>query len=129
MKYEVALNIRNGHIVWVNGGVPCGECNDLSLARRDFVSKLDPNKRVIADKIYRDPCFITPSPDQNQPSLDFQLRVRARHETVNARLKRFNVLNHEFRHDLAFHVECFYAVANIVQLNIENGEPLYQLDL
>lgn len=33
IRYEVVLCIRTGRIVWVAGGVPCGEWPDLKLAR------------------------------------------------------------------------------------------------
>ncbi|EFX80106.1 hypothetical protein DAPPUDRAFT_103770 [Daphnia pulex] len=33
LRYEVALRIRSGHIMWVNGGLPCGKWPDLRLAR------------------------------------------------------------------------------------------------
>ena len=40
LRYEVALCIRTGDIVWVNGGLPCGEWSDLRLARNAFIDSL-----------------------------------------------------------------------------------------
>lgn len=36
LKYEIGLNIRKGEIVWINGGMACGEYSDLKLAREDY---------------------------------------------------------------------------------------------
>ena len=53
LKYEIGVSIRNGVIVWVNGGVPCG-INDLTLARSKLVKKLFPDEKIVADRGYRD---------------------------------------------------------------------------
>ncbi len=127
LRYEIALSIHSGNIVWVHGGVPCGQCNDLGLARQDFVHNLDLNETVIADLGYHDNNHFQTPLTSPTASLSIQSRIRARHETINSRLKNFNVLSHEFRHSLPFHVECFHAVANIVHLNMVNGEPLFEL--
>lgn len=53
--------------------------------------------------------------------------LRARHETVNRRLKQFFVLGHRFKHNVTLHSVCFHAVANVTQLLIESGHPLFKL--
>ena len=61
IKYEVAICIATGFIVWFNGGFKAGRFDDLELARLEFTSRLLPGKRAIADRIYTDNCFfITP---------------------------------------------------------------------
>jgi hypothetical protein len=52
----------------------------------------------------------------------------ARHETVNNCLKMFECLRQRFRHGVAAHVACFRAVAIIVQLQIEYGESLFDVE-
>lgn len=54
-------------------------------------------------------------------------RLRSRHETVNMRLKNFAVLNQRYRHNLEDHAYIFRAVAVLVQISLENGEPLFEL--
>lgn len=125
LKYEVALNIRTGDIVWVNGGLPCGSYSDLKLAREEFVPSLAVGEKALADRTYQDHHFINSRMYPETAAI--QKKILARHETVNSRLKSFNVLKYEFRHNLLFHPQCFRAVANLVQLSIENGEPLFQL--
>ncbi len=56
LKYEVGVSIRSGHIVWVYGGVPCGEFgSDLKLAKEMVITLLQPNERIVADKGYNEP--------------------------------------------------------------------------
>ena len=123
LKYEVGLSINTGRIVWVNGGIPCGLANDLSLARSKFVKKLLPGEKAIADKGYKDKKFFV-TPDLVRNDIDFQKMVRSRHENINFRLKTFKVISTKFRHPLSKHVICFFAVTNIVQLKNDNGNPM-----
>jgi hypothetical protein len=51
-----------------------------------------------------------------------------RHETINHRIRHFNILVNRFRHDLQLHPICFHSCVNLTQLMIENGEELYQVD-
>ena len=56
-----------------------------------------------------------------------QKKIMARHETVNRRVKQWNILNTRFRHDISHHRNCFYAVANITQMMFDYGVKLYQI--
>jgi hypothetical protein len=53
--------------------------------------------------------------------------MMARHETVYRRLKQFGILKQIFRHPLEKHPRCNGAVINIVEIMIENNEPLYNV--
>lgn len=128
LKYEIAVSIHGGNIVWVYGGVPCGIYSDLTLARESFVDQLLPNEKAVADGVYRDNrYFITPL--YNPDSIQAQKEIRARHEKVNGIIKRFHCLTTVFRHHWQDHSFCFFAVAQIVHLIIEYDEPLYELNL
>lgn len=123
LRYEVGLNIRNGNIVWAFGGYPCGEYVDLKLAREAFALAVDDDERAMADKAYSDPLFITPNiRNSNRHKL-----IMSRHETVNKRLRQFLILKTEFRHDRRKHPMVFRAVANLTQLMMQNGEPLFNV--
>lgn len=126
LRYELAVCIRTGHIVWAYGGKPCGAWPDLRLARDSFVEFLDEGEKAVADKGYRDEdYFIFPKADDvNAPR---QKEIMARHETINRRLKQFGILSQIFRHSLDKHPDCFHAVVNITQLNIENGNGVYDV--
>lgn len=54
--------------------------------------------------------------------------IRARHETVNGRLKRFTDLTGHFQHRIGLHLILIHVVANVVQIAIGNGRPLIQED-
>ena len=127
LKYEIGVSIRNGVIVWVNGGVPCG-MNDLTLARSKLVRKLLPEEKIIADRGYRDDrYFIHPFLEDHEYA-EMAKKIRARHENVNARIKIFKSVGGIFRHDLHKHVKCFFAVCNIVQITLKNGSPLPRIN-
>ena len=81
---------------------------------------------VIADLGYRDDKVIIPMPTTNMTDSSLHKRIRARHETVNSRLKNFAVLRHIFRHDLELHSDCFYAALNITQLTLSEL-PLFSI--
>lgn len=127
LKYEVGLCIRSGDIVWIHGGVPCGEYSDLVLARDLYIYAVDQGEKTIADEGYNDGNYFI-YPESDPPSGAMQKRIMARHETVNSRLKQFGVLSKSFRHNIDYHSLCFTAVAVIVQLMIANGgEPLFSV--
>lgn len=126
LRYEVGLCIQTGHIVWVNGGVPCGEYSDLKLARMAYTDVVDENELTVADKGYKDFNFFL-IPIENDPTNAKINIIMSRHETVNMRLKYFSVLSHVFRHKLHLHPRCFHAVANLTQIMIQNDEPLFSI--
>lgn len=127
LRYEIGICIRTGEIVWAHGGVPCGEWPDLRLARNAVLDSLQPGERIIADRGYNDVNYFD-IPNGN--AFDVQKRrILARHETVNRRVKQFSCMNARFRHKLPLHPRFFHAVINLTQLMIENGEPLYQINL
>lgn len=51
----------------------------------------------------------------------------ARHETINKRVKQFNILSVPFRNNLRKHPLVFSAIVNLTQISLENGEPLFKI--
>jgi len=132
LRYEVALSIKNGDIVWAYGGVRAGEYNDLELARLCYIHKVDANEKTVADSGYKDELFFVNAPsfskyDATDPSQYALKRIMTCHETVNERLKNYAVLSEIFRRPAHEHPKIFKACVNLVQLAIENGEPLAKL--
>ena len=123
LRYEIAIYIRTGDIVWAHGGFPCGQWPDLRLARNAFIHRLQPEEKALADNGYRDQNYFEFSNGDQQ-----RKRILARHETVNGRIKLFGCMKERFRHALYLHPRFFHAVVNLTQLMIENGEPLYEVD-
>ena len=54
-----------------------------------------------------------------------QQRVQNRHETVNKRFKQFGIFKQSYRHDIGNHGDVFRSIAVILQIALENGEPLF----
>ena len=132
LRYEVAVSIQHGDIVWINGPFICGKWNDLGIFRNGLMHYLDRNERVEADKGYagEDPSTTkTPSGfTRVKKNLKLQGKVRARHETVNKRFKQFGALRNIFRHDMRKHSCVFRAVVCITQISINQGEPLFSIN-
>ena len=128
IRYEVGLCLAKGHIVWYNDGFAAGYCNDLKLSRLEFTSNLLYGERAIADKGYSDEkYFLTPNClFYNRKLLK---NIMARHENVNQRIKSFQVMRQMFRHGWEKHILCFTSVIKLVQIKLQNGEPLPQLSI
>ena len=54
--------------------------------------------------------------------------VRQWHETVNRRMKQWQILKGDFRHDINLHHISFTAVAVVTHVAISNEESLFQVD-
>lgn len=128
VRYEVGLCIQTGWIVWVNGPFPCGSFPDLKIAREWIVFKLKKDEKILADGGYSDKnvFFDTPT-GYRSPFQRMKKLARARHETVNKRIKQFKIFKDSFRHDVTKHGFCFRACANITQISIQKEEPLFDI--
>ena len=134
LRYEIAVAIISGDICWVNGPFLCGELNDYEIFDLDsggLTMELDVGERVEADDGYRkgDPFFVkTRSGSTHHPQLSsIRNTVRARHETVNGRMNMWGAMFKTWHHSWGKHSTAFFAVAVITQLEIENGEPLFEV--
>jgi hypothetical protein len=129
VRYEVALCIRSGDLVWINGPFPCGHWPDLKIFRHALIFELQDGEKVEADKGYRGEPEHINTPNSNIFLNDIGKRqkalARTRHETINKRFKQWNCLSRTFRHRLSMHGTVFRAVAVMTQISIENGEPLF----
>ncbi len=132
LRYEVAISICSGDVVWFNGPFACGNWPDLKIFRHGLIFELDEGEKVEADSGYRGQPDSVCTPNCNVFINEVGKRqkelVRSRHETLNKRLKQWHCLHDTFRHDLEKHSFVFQAVAVIVQVAIENGEPLFRVD-
>lgn len=127
-RYEVAVCIQTGWIVWINGPFRCGEMPDITIFRRDLKQMLAPGEMVECDGGYRgdDSCrnkFIYLSENDRKAKSE----ARARHETVNGDIKKFQCLNQRWRHDRDLHKWAFVACAVLVQLTYSHGNPPYHV--
>ena len=132
LRYEVALSIRTGLIVWLNGPFPCGSFPDIKIFKNGLQGMLGQFERVEADAGYVgcDPLYVKKTPKSifgREDRKELQNRVRARQETVNKRFKQFGILNQRFRHDLTLHEIVFHSIAVLTQLSLLSGETLFDI--
>jgi len=131
-RYELGTDIEKGELAWLHGPFPAGYWPDVKIFRHALMQMLDENERVEADDGYigeapgKVKCPMSfANPVEN---LKMQQIVRNRHETVNGRMKNWEILRVMYRHDLSTHGTVFRAIAVITQLAIRNGEPLFPVD-
>lgn len=132
LRYEVALNIKNGWICWIHGPFAPKKWPDINIFRCSLKSYLEEGERVEADDGYvgEAPCRVKcpKSISNDRSKLPMQGRARSRQETVNKRFKQFGCLSKRFRHDTTQHSVCFRAVVALTQLSIMNLEPLFEVE-
>ena len=56
-----------------------------------------------------------------------QASIRARHKTINGRLKKWRVLSDRWRHAPHKHGVMFRAIATVVQLGLETDERVWDI--
>lgn len=131
LRYEVAVSIQKGDIVWIHGPFPAGAWPDIKIFRHCLLSHLSENERVVADQGY-----IGEAPKSvkcpgsahcTDKIASMQSNARSRHETMNKRLKQWGCLFQQFRHGRNKHGDIFRAVVVITQLCLKD-EPLYDVD-
>jgi hypothetical protein len=128
LRYEVAVCIQTGWIVWKNGPYPCGPFPDLTIARDKLHGEMAPGEMYVADRGYSDAYEFGDTPTgYNTTGQRMKSIVRARHEGVNARIKKFKILSTRFRNQLKYHYMVFHAIVNVLQLEIENGTTMYEV--
>ena len=128
LRYEIGVAIKTGDIVWFNGPFPCGSHNDLKIFRRNMKLMLGPGEMVIADRGYiGDEKVVTPDNFKNARHKKAMGIARARHETINGRLKNWGILKQIFRHHRNKHHIVFKCILVLTQIDIETGNPPFQV--
>ena len=129
LRYEVAVCIQTGDIVWINGPYKCGRWPDITIFRHRLKALLLPREQVEADKGYRgDENVRHRKMARSYAELQAKKVARARHETINVRLKKWGILSQVFRHDWNKHFHVFMAVAVLTQISFERGFRPYQVN-
>lgn len=130
LGYELAVDMHSNQLVWINGPFPAGE-SDITVFRKPdgLKDKIPHGKKVVADKGYRgEPDKISvPNTHDSLIASDYKKRARSRHETFNQRIKSFNIMKEQFRHGVARHQIAFEVVCILIQYDIENDHPLFQI--
>ncbi|KAL9180930.1 hypothetical protein ACHAXT_009735 [Thalassiosira profunda] len=130
LRYELAIDIEKGDLSWIHGPFPAGNWPDINIFRHALKWQLDEYERVEADDGYRGDVKIKCPGNFTNPAENLRMQglVRSRHETFNGRMKQWDILSVQYRHDLSTHGTVFRAIAVITQLSIHNGEPLFPVE-
>lgn len=134
LNYEIAVALFDSKIVHAKSGDPAS-FHDMTVFRMELKNKIPHGKRVVADKVYdtEDERHILSCYNQfdTDEVKEFKKRARARHETVNAKLKCFRCLDNRFRHGVAKAQVCFDSCLVLLQYALEDtgphGEPLFDV--
>ena len=129
VRYELAICLQTGDLVWCNGPYPCGSYPDRKIARDEGLDdSLDPGEMYVADGGYRDGFVRAETPNGlNDEDQWMKSIARARHETLNSRFKQYGALRQKYRHGVDKHCFVFSSLANIIQIEIEEESPLFQI--
>ena len=135
-NYQVALSTTESKILGVHGPYPAGANNDKIMFKESGLQELlvSQNKRAIADGGYEDieggGVAVPNRKYHSKLTNQYFRRLRARQETVNARLKNYAILSRTFRHKIdrqRKHKCVFDAVVAIVAVQITTKHPLFSV--
>lgn len=129
VTYEVALPLFENTVMWFNGPFQPNDGGDAAIFKEGGLQeKIPTGKKVIADKIYKgfDKVALHNSLD-TEIVREFKARARSRQESINARLKSFEILHNRFRHGVKNHQPYARAVMVLCVFALENGSPLYNI--
>lgn len=131
LRYGIALSIFTGQCVWVSDAYP-GGVHDMQIFCDGLKKKIPDGKLVIADRGYRssqddEKMMSTPNMKDDPLTSNFKSRARCRQESFNGRLKNFAILRDTYRHNLDKHRYVLEAIVVIVQVQMNNGSPLFEV--
>jgi hypothetical protein len=123
-RFELVLSY-DGSIARLSGPYRPGFNPDDRIFRKGTMRELDQGETAEGDGLYRRkiPNVFTGDATKNDRRIA-NLR-RARHENMNARLKRYGCLDKKFEHSHEKLNWCVRAVAVTTQLEVDNGMTLF----
>ena len=131
LRYELGVSILGGDLVWIQGPYPMGKFTDITIFNKVLRHFLDPGERVEADEGYvghPDKIVCPTNPGYSDERRAMSARARARHETLNGRLKNWGILRQVFQHRIQLHGTVFPACAVVTQVGILIEESLFDVE-
>ena len=142
------MSLKESKLIWINGPYPAS-VHDITIFRggkkkdqkqedwdtNSLFFAVPDGVMGVADDGYRgEPKkIVTTKSEHSSEMKNFLGRAKNRQESLHSRLKSFNILKNSFRHGsgtddrMQFHKDCVYAVCVIVQYDMENGHPLFEV--
>ena len=101
LRYEIAVALYSSNIVWASGPHLPGEKNDLTIYRECLKHALLANREMtFADSGYKGERETVQEKGRGSTEeRAVATKARARHETINTRMKSWKCLQHAFRHN------------------------------
>jgi DDE superfamily endonuclease len=130
ISYEIGVDTEESKVRWISDPSKAGY-SDLHIFQKDegLKNKIPAGKRLIADNGYHGEDAIISAPNRldNVETKEFKSRARARHETLNGRIKSHKITDSRFRSAPDKHKIIFEAVAVVVQYDMDNGMKLFDI--
>jgi hypothetical protein len=137
VSYEIGVSLSESKIVWFSGPWPAGMGDSTIYTEKGLEAKIPATCAGIADGGYPTKKkgipvsankLINANSQDTEEVRRFKALARARHESLNKRLKRFRHLLDRFCHSpLDKHEPVFTAVCVIVQYQMDLGQPLFEI--
>ena len=135
LQYELAVALYSSNIVWASGPHLPGRKPDITIFREGLKWALSANSEMaFADLGYRgERDTVQEKGRGTKKEREVATRARARHETINRRLKEWKVLSSSFRHnnghDVSNHGYIFNAVLVLTQLSVNLHNSLFEMKI
>jgi len=122
LRYEIGLALFSNQVVWYSGPHPCGTFSDLKIFQECGLKSLLvlSNEKAIADGTYQDGS-VSGKAKGSKKWRKAKGRMRARHESINRRLKIFKMLSQKYIMKIEDHHMVFETALFLVQLSLENA--------
>lgn len=105
-----------------------GRKKDTQKDPNCLANMIPEGKKVLADSgLKGSEKASTRMPGNSHKMKHFRSRAQGRQETLFLRFKVFSILRERFRHSYSLHKMVLDAVAVIVQYDMENGHPLFDV--
>ena len=114
LRYELAISIKTGRCVWINGPFPAGT-HDMTIFRTRLKQKIQPGKAIIADCGYQtsqqDEKFMCTLIKFDSALVDkFKIRSRCRHKSFNGKIKQHGSMEQTWKNTPKKHKWAFVLV-------------------
>lgn len=104
----------------------CGKWPELNIFKSSLSFISPPGEKLVSDSGYQFLQCVTPD-RVYEGEKTVHARLRARHNTCNARLKFSDILNYTSSHNVCGHGMVFHAVAKLIVWKISRERPSFTI--
>jgi DDE superfamily endonuclease len=130
LRYEIAVCIATGQIVWINGPYKPTQWVDITIFRHKLMWKLLEGEWVVGDGGYSDGNqFVVPKRTGPVWLQEMTAMATVRHETINSRMKVWTILRNSYKYgkgtdeQMRRHGQTVKAIANVVNIWLTESPP------